>query len=78
MRLLDLGIDERIAESEETFPNVGTFRRYRIAFGERVVDISKFEREVSETQQTLVADRLGLEHSYKGQEGGTYTRRFCG
>lgn len=60
MSLPDRGLGERLTASEEKVSHSGALRRVWSAFGERVVDIRKSECEVSETEQALATDHLGI------------------
>jgi len=76
MRLSDCGfIDGRTAGEEE----VSHFRAFCgqwSAVGERVSNISKPRREISQTEQALVAHSLGREYSDPCSKGGSDTGRF--
>lgn len=69
MRLSNYGFDDGRTACEEEVSYDGTLRRQRSAIGERVIDISEPECEISQTEQTLAAYSLGREYCHPRSKG---------
>lgn len=76
MPLSNFSPGECLTASEEKISHIGSLCRVRPITGERISGIRGPEREISETEQTLATDRVGLEHRDSRQEGGSNSRRF--
>lgn len=73
----DAGAGERIAAREEALSDLGTLRTGGSTTGKRAANIPELEQQISEAEQALAADSLGLEYRHSSAQRGTDTRRLC-